>query len=39
VLVAGEVLAESVTAGAPDDDSLPVHEDADLGLTLWVRRR
>jgi isoleucyl-tRNA synthetase len=39
VLVADEVLAESVTAGAPDDDSLPVHEDADLGLTLWVRRR
>jgi isoleucyl-tRNA synthetase len=38
-LVADEVLATSVTAGAPSDESLPVHEDPDLGLRLWVARR
>jgi isoleucyl-tRNA synthetase len=38
-LVADEVLAESVTAGAPEDAGVPAHEDAELGLTLWVRRR
>jgi isoleucyl-tRNA synthetase len=38
-MVADEVLAGSVTTGAPEDDSIPAHEDTDLGLTLWVRRR
>jgi isoleucyl-tRNA synthetase len=38
-LVADEVLAGSVTTGAPDDGSLAAHQDAHLGLTLWVRRR
>jgi len=38
-LLAAEVLATAVTAGAPEDESLAAHHDADLGLTLWLRRR
>jgi isoleucyl-tRNA synthetase len=38
-LIADEVLATSVTGAAPSDASLQAHVDADLGLTLWVRRR
>jgi len=37
-LLAGEVLATSVTRGRPDDRSLEAHRDPDVGLTIWLRR-
>jgi isoleucyl-tRNA synthetase len=38
-LIADEVLAPTVSRGEPDDAELPRHQDAGLGLTLWLRRR
>jgi isoleucyl-tRNA synthetase len=36
--IADEVLATRVTPGAPGDPDLAGHHDADLGLTIWLRR-
>ena len=38
-LIAAEVLAQTVTFGSPDDDTLPPRFDGDLGLRFWLRRR
>jgi isoleucyl-tRNA synthetase len=38
-LIADEVLATRVSQGEPADPDVPRHEDADLGLTFWLRRR
>ncbi|MFD0890743.1 DUF5915 domain-containing protein, partial [Streptosporangium algeriense] len=35
-MVAGEILADSLTEGSAE--GLPVHHDADLGLTFQLRR-
>ena len=36
-LLAAEVLARTVTEGAPDDPSLPPQVFDELGLTVWLR--
>jgi|RhiMethySRZTD1v2_1073278.scaffolds.fasta_scaffold11622_1 isoleucyl-tRNA synthetase len=36
--IADEVLATRVMPGEPDDATLARHHDADLGLTVWLRR-